>query len=544
MSEQLSRRAPYVRSPRGLQVAIETELLGCLDSTSCLTLSITSRGLLADVGRSLTALRFKSCSSTRQPHVHEVEDLSRKSLAALDGVLRRYGNLREIEALDMWIDQSALESIASHCPQLRSCWLEGWKISSLEPLAACGHLQRLVLDDSYHLTPQVFISFAQRCSRLTSVTLQHSDSWITDTAIIELARNCPNLRELNLDYEDPIWGENPRAEGAEKLTDRAFIALAEHCVRLEALRGQWLPTADAGLLAIGRQCRNLRVLHLDGVVHVTREGFTAFASVCTALDTVIVDLYGRDDFDENNPIVDGPTIGDALAAQSLPLRNFGCTHGGWGMINWETDPLILPALFRAHRQLVAVDLNFCHADEAVILALAEYCPQLRALCVRYGGMTDVSTVALAAGCAGLETLVLDSAFANFNVVDGLRVSAESFRALAQLASLKSLYLRYDWKNTGLSKPSETYPDAPLADPNLLSEYVRILGDGLPTLVELYLECHGTTQVVASIAARRPALMITDSGVVHNARPGPYLGATFYQSEPVYWTEKRFGLDRD
>ena len=118
LPEQLKRLVMPDAPPHGLQAAIATELLGCLDTTSCLTLSATSRGLMADVGRSLTTLQLQRYDAVRRPSHNEAT--ARKARAALDRVLRRYCSLREISVHDVWVDQSVVDSIAAHCPRLSS----------------------------------------------------------------------------------------------------------------------------------------------------------------------------------------------------------------------------------------------------------------------------------------------------------------------------------------------------------------------------------------------------------------------------------------
>ena len=86
LPEQLRRLVMPDAPPHGLQAAIATELLGCLDTTSCLTLSATSRGLMADVGRSLTTLHLQRYDAVRRPSHNKVT--ARKARAALDRVLR------------------------------------------------------------------------------------------------------------------------------------------------------------------------------------------------------------------------------------------------------------------------------------------------------------------------------------------------------------------------------------------------------------------------------------------------------------------------
>ena len=105
LPEQLRRLVMPDAPPHGLQAAIATELLGCLDTTSCLTLSATSRGLMADVGRSLTTLHLQRYDAVRRPSHNK--DTARKARAA--GVVYSLA----------WGDQPAL--ICEHVDWARAC---------------------------------------------------------------------------------------------------------------------------------------------------------------------------------------------------------------------------------------------------------------------------------------------------------------------------------------------------------------------------------------------------------------------------------------
>ena len=531
LPEQLRRLVMPDAPPHGLQAAIATELLGCLDTTSCLTLSATSRGLMADVGRSLTTLHLQRYDAVRGPSHNK--DTARKARAALDRVLRRYSSLREISVHDVWVDQSVVDSIAAHCPRLSSLWLYGFQVASLEPLLACSHLQRLVLDSfsrcdvetKITLNGPIFRRFVdprqRHCSSLTSLTLEHSAGWITDAALVDLAMSCRSLRELNMDYEDKSLyyeGEYVILEDEQYLSDRGFTALAFYCPQLEALRGEWLPIGDAGLLAIGRRCRNLRVLHLDENIFITKAGYAAFAAECSeVLDTVIFSFGQRNHYAPRN-LVDGSTIVRCLTEHPRPLRNFGCAKEYFDADERIED--LLPAFLRLHPLLVAVDLDGCMVDDTIALALAEHCPGLRRLLIPQGNMTDVGVIALAESCDDLEQLRLSPNTYSFISPAGA-VTVASIHALAKLRSLKSLSLHL--------------PESDCAD-----QYVKLLAAGLPSLTEWFMG-RASQPVVASIASERPGLLIIHSSSKrpYNMRRGPTLTSAFHVGEPVYWVERRY-----
>ena len=304
-------------------------------------------------------------------------------------------------------------------------------------------------------------------------------------------------------------------EDEQYLSDRGFTALAFYCQQLEALRGEWLPIGDAGLLAIGRRCRNLRVLHLDENIFITEAGYAAFAAECSeALDTLIFSFGQRNHYAPRN-LVDNATIVRCLTEHHRPLRNFGCD-----MEYSDPDERIedlLPAFLRVHPLLVALDLGGCMVDDTIALALAEHCPGLRRLAIPRGKMNDVGVIALAESCGDLELLSLSPCTYSFI---GGHVTAASIHALAQLRSLKSLTLHL--------------PESDCAD-----QYVKLLAAGLPSLTEWFMG-QASQPVVASIASERPGLLIIHSSSKrpYNMRRGPTLASAFYVGEPVYWTERR------
>ncbi len=125
------------------------------------------------------------------------------------------------------------------------------------------------------VTDEIVGLLAKHCCFLKKVNLLNCLK-LRDSAIIKLAENCAELRELNLLRDFYI-----------SYTDAALIALAKNCKQLTSLNlcGCFKVT-DVGLKAIGENCKQLTNLNLNCCYKVTDLGLKAICENCKNLTSL------------------------------------------------------------------------------------------------------------------------------------------------------------------------------------------------------------------------------------------------------------------
>jgi hypothetical protein len=203
-------------------------------------------------------------------------------------------NLRHVKLTDEW-----LEAIAE-CADLENLNLNVYgevdvTAEGLLLLQACKKLASLgmitparVVDDT------VAAELAAALPNLQSLLLWSQGSRLSADGLLELVRRAPNLSSLQA-YVAPEVGDDAYValtdartnwntfilSGAQNISDRGLEALAR-CPELTRLRIHLGPGAtDAGLGALGRNCRSLNQLFIDGGENITDEGLKSVTTITT-----------------------------------------------------------------------------------------------------------------------------------------------------------------------------------------------------------------------------------------------------------------------
>jgi F-box/leucine-rich repeat protein 2/20 len=170
------------------------------------------------------------------------------------GVSAVANNCTNIEDLNLshvanGITDVALRVIAQHLPKLR-----------LLHLGLCSGI-----------SDSGVIELARNCHALKELDL--SNTLVTDASVSAIASNCPMLENLNLADDDlrslPTEGRVPSL-----ITDKSVIALARNCPRLRVLKLSGTAVTDVGMEALGIGC-SLENLTLDCCEHVSDDGVAA-----------------------------------------------------------------------------------------------------------------------------------------------------------------------------------------------------------------------------------------------------------------------------
>ena len=116
------------------------------------------------------------------------------------------------------------------------------------------------------------IELARNCHALKELDL--SNTLVTDASVSAIASNCPMLENLDLADDDlrslPTGGRVPGL-----ITDKSVIALARHCPRLRVLKLSGTAVTDVGMEALGIGVCSLEELTLDGCKDVSDAGVAA-----------------------------------------------------------------------------------------------------------------------------------------------------------------------------------------------------------------------------------------------------------------------------
>ncbi len=129
-------------------------------------------------------------------------------------------------------NSQSLINLSRGCPNLQELDITGCELyGEVEPFIElgnnCPHLKIFKCyggqfggDNDYGINDDGLIELVRRCRELEVLSLLRCN--LTDRSILEVARNCPNLKHLNLE-------ESP------KITDISMIKIAKNCPQLEEL---------------------------------------------------------------------------------------------------------------------------------------------------------------------------------------------------------------------------------------------------------------------------------------------------------------------
>ena len=137
----------------------------------------------------------------------------------------------------------------------------------------------------------------------TLVTLELNDLELTEQEIVQLVRNCPNIKEItfwNMDGVterclEVIADELPlitklKLVKCGAFTDQGFLRIAEKCLRLQVVivDGNTHIT-EHSLLKLAQNCSQLREIHFGNVAHLLEDSFLyVLAENCLMLSTIYI----------------------------------------------------------------------------------------------------------------------------------------------------------------------------------------------------------------------------------------------------------------
>ncbi|XP_054584743.1 F-box/LRR-repeat protein 15 isoform X1 [Eptesicus fuscus] len=176
--------------------------------------------------------------------------------AALAWLLRDAERLQELALAPCheWLSDEDLVPVLARNPQLRSV-----------ALAGCGQLSRRTLG-----------ALAEGCPRLQRLSLAHCD-WVDGLALRGLADRCPALEELDLTACRQL-----KDEAIVYLAQRRGAGLRSLSLAVNANVG------DTAVQELARNCPELEHLDLTGCLRVGSDGVRTLAEYCPALRSLRV----------------------------------------------------------------------------------------------------------------------------------------------------------------------------------------------------------------------------------------------------------------
>lgn len=176
--------------------------------------------------------------------------------AALARLLRDAEGLQELALAPCheWLSDEDLVPVLARNPQLRSVVLAG-----------CGQLSRRALG-----------ALAEGCPRLQRLSLAHCD-WVDGLALRGLADRCPALEELDLTACRQL-----KDEAIVYLAQRRGAGLRSLSLAVNANVG------DTAVQELARNCPQLEHLDLTGCLRVGSDGVRTLAEYCPVLRSLRV----------------------------------------------------------------------------------------------------------------------------------------------------------------------------------------------------------------------------------------------------------------
>lgn len=246
-----------------------------------------------------------------------------KLTVALGSIFR---NTTAIDLSMLVVQDDAIATLVERCPKIVSAKFVGCMF----------------------LTNQAVLALAEGLPNLTTVSI--SSGSVLDSGVIALARNCPQLKNVDFSL-------NPF------LTDKCVIELSERCPRLVSFGfANCTSLSDRGLTALAQRCPRLEMINITGCFVLSKRSVKALAEHCPEI--VAVEFSGC-----RGAVTDDSIVLLAERCPRLSRANFsGCSL--------LTNPGIASFASNCPR-LESIALEDCqHLSDASILALVNSCPHL------------------------------------------------------------------------------------------------------------------------------------------------------------------------
>jgi F-box/leucine-rich repeat protein 2/20 len=271
------------------------------------------------------------------------------------------------------------------------------------------NLQILYLNSSYQITDEGIVAIANNCLKLENISLSCNNN-VTDISLIVIANNCKNLKLLDLNKCEKITDNGLKAIANKclklenidisilNITDFCLIEISKNCFNLKILNiGFFISNnkniTDHGIIAIARNCKFIEVLNLEGNVDITDFSLTEISNNCKNLKLI--------NFVRCRQITDVGII--AIANNCFKLEDISLSN------NDNVTDLSLIAISKNCLNLKVLNLSKCYkiAEKGIIL-IAKNCLKVEELNLNGNKkITNFTLFEIAKNCLNLKLLNLD-----------------------------------------------------------------------------------------------------------------------------------------
>lgn len=175
--------------------------------------------------------------------------------------------ITSITVIDGAITDLSLFAIAEYCPNLQVLQVPSFSITDRGVIAVakrCPEIRVLQFDESEvrgHLTNQSLFAIAKHCKKLKVLDINYQEM-ISDEGIVQIAKNCPNLRSLHTDRQVTNVVNDFGAFVVDAITDKSLFALAEKCPQLKEIDlSKNCGFTPQGLKKLAKSCKNLETIY-------------------------------------------------------------------------------------------------------------------------------------------------------------------------------------------------------------------------------------------------------------------------------------------
>jgi hypothetical protein len=233
-----------------------------------------------------------------------------------------------------------------------------------------------------HVNDNVVALIAAQCnSSLRALCVADTQRKISHQALIALARDCGNLRELSV-------------AGSRSVTDATLAAVAQQCPHLSHLNvSNTTRVTDASILEIAARCHALRALDVSHTSAISNVSLAAIAVHCPALQSLNVSYTG-------GRVGDAAMGRVARGCRGLTHVDAGHTRGAIS----DVSVIILAECCSALEHLSVASTDGAVTDAAIFI-IAERSGNLKHLDLSgTHGVTDSSVALVGRSCTALEWL--------------------------------------------------------------------------------------------------------------------------------------------
>lgn len=260
---------------------------------------------------------------------------------------------------------------------IRACESRGNR-EILQLAKRCQGLLKIDVNNHLNITDDGVSSLAERCSHLQYIDLGSCKD-ITDEGVIALAGRCPHLQYINLSE-------------CERITDRGVLALTERCPNLRHIDlSDCGHITNASVIELAKRLPNLQFIALGECSNITDDAVKALATHCPELQSINL---------ERNSLSSHALTALAKGCSALRHINLYNSRG------WNND--VAAAFARRCPNLEYIDLCYCSATDADVVALANGCPNLQSINLNGASwsfpsaVSNMAVIALAERCPNLK----------------------------------------------------------------------------------------------------------------------------------------------